>query len=45
VPWQELGVALIVFGALAYLGRRLFVRPRPKAPVSFVPLSSLRTRK
>ena len=42
---QEIGVAVIVLGALAFLARRLFGRPpdQPKA-VTFVPIDKLRKK-
>jgi hypothetical protein len=46
--WQEVGVVLIVAGAVAYLARKLFgigPKPRPKRPPSFVPLSELKRRR
>jgi hypothetical protein len=44
--WQEVGVVVIVAGAVGYLARKLFgVGPRPKRPQSFVPLSDLKRRR
>ena len=45
MPWQGLGVLAIVAGAVYYLGRKLFVRPRAKTTTSFIPLASLKKRK
>jgi hypothetical protein len=44
--WQEVGVVVIVGGAVAYLARKLFgAAPRRKTPPSFVPLSQLKRRR
>jgi len=44
--WQELGVIVIVGGAVAYLARKFFgTAPRRKPPPSFVPLSQLKRRR
>jgi hypothetical protein len=44
MTWQELGVAAIVAGAVAFLVRRFVGRRRPRKPAeTFVPLSSLRS--
>ena len=44
--WQEVGVVVIVAGAVAYLARQLFsTGHKKKAPSSFVPLSELKRRK
>lgn len=44
--WQEVGVVLIVGGAVVYLARKLFgPGPRSKRPRSFVPLSDLKRRR
>jgi hypothetical protein len=43
--WQDIAVALIVCGAVAFLLRRVVGRRRRKATAqSFVPLSSLKKR-
>jgi hypothetical protein len=43
--WQDIAVALIVCGAVAFLLRRIVGRRRRKATAqSFVPLSSLKKR-
>lgn len=41
--WQEAGVVLIVSGAVAYLVRKIFGRPR-KGTSTFVPLSKVKKR-
>jgi hypothetical protein len=44
MTWQELVVAAIVAGAVAFLVRRLVGRRKPRKPAeTFVPLSSLRS--
>ena len=42
--WQEVGVALIVCGAVLFLARRLFGfrAKKKKSTVTFVPLGSLK---
>jgi hypothetical protein len=41
--WQDIAVALVVCGAVAFLLRRVIGRRRPKPSAhSFVPLSSLK---
>jgi hypothetical protein len=43
---QDVGVVVIVGGAVAYLARKLFgVGPKRKTPPSFVPLSDLKRRR
>jgi hypothetical protein len=43
--WQDIAVALIVCGAVAFLLRRVVARRRRKTTAqSFVPLSSLKRR-
>ena len=44
MPWQEIGVVVVVAGAIYYLARKLFglgVR-RKKASPTFIPLDSLK---
>lgn len=44
MSWQEVGVVVVVAGAVYYLARKLFglgVR-RKKAPPTFIPLESLK---
>jgi hypothetical protein len=44
MPWQEVGVVVVVAGAVYFLARKLFgigVR-RKKAPSTFIPLESLK---
>lgn len=41
--WQEVGVVLIVGGAVAYLFRKIAGRPR-RGTSTFVPLSEVRRR-
>lgn len=42
---QELGTALIVLGAVAFLARRLFGREKaPKTATTFVPIGDLRKK-
>lgn len=47
MPWQEIGVVLIVGAAVTYLARKLFgVGDRTrKTKTSFVPLDALKKRK
>ena len=42
IDWQTAGVVVIVAGAVWYLARKFFGRPKSKATASFVPLSSLK---
>lgn len=42
---QEIGVAIVVLAAVAFLARRFFGRPRkPKTAATFVPLSQLKKK-
>ena len=42
---QEIGVAVVVLGAVAFLARRFFGGPRkPKKAATFVPLSTLKKK-
>lgn len=44
--WQEIGVAIVVAGAVAFLVSRVIGRRRREKPAqTFVPLSSIRTRR
>jgi hypothetical protein len=44
MSWQEIAVAVIVAGAVAFLLRRFIGRRRPGTPAeTFVPLSSLKS--
>ena len=46
MSWQEIGVALIVAGAVAFLVLRVTGRRRRQKPAqTFVPLSSLKNRR
>ena len=38
--WQDVGVVLVVGGAIYYLARKFFARPAPRTTTSFVALSS-----
>lgn len=43
---QEIGVALVVLAALAFLARQFFgVGRKPRKAVTFVPLASLKNKK
>jgi hypothetical protein len=42
IDWQTVGVAVIVAGAVWYLGRKFFGRPKAKPTTSFVPLATLK---
>jgi hypothetical protein len=44
VSWQELGVVVVVAGAVYYLWQKL-LRPAKPRRSSFVPLSDLKRRK
>jgi hypothetical protein len=44
VSWQDLGVVVVVAGAVYYLWRKL-LRPAKSKRGSFVPLSDLKRRK
>lgn len=41
--WQEVGVVLVVGGAIVYLVRKIFGRPR-KGTSTFVPLAKVKRR-
>ena len=43
--WQEVGVVVVVGGAVYYLARKFFARPAARTPVSFVALKDLKKRK
>jgi hypothetical protein len=47
MPWQEVGVVLVVMGAVAYLARKLFGigERKRKTNTSFVPLDQLKKNK
>ncbi len=43
---QEVGTAVIVLGAVAFLVRQLFGRaPKSKVPTTFVPIGDLKKKK
>jgi hypothetical protein len=42
--WQEAGVALIVAAAVAFLVRKVFVRPRQKPAEAFIPLGKVKSK-
>jgi hypothetical protein len=42
VTWQDVGVVVVVGGAVYYLARKLFGRPARKVTTTFVPLKSLK---
>jgi hypothetical protein len=42
MTWQDLGVVVVVGGAVYYLARKFFGRPARKVTTSFVPLKSLK---
>ena len=44
MSWQDVGVMVVVAGAVYYLWRKL-LRPAKRRPSSFVPLSDLKRRK
>lgn len=44
--WQELGVLMVVVGAVLFLARRLFPSATPaRGTTTFVPLSSVKPRR
>ena len=46
MDWQTAGVVVIVIGAVVFLARKLFVRPRRKTgATAFIPLGSLKKKK
>jgi hypothetical protein len=42
--WQDAGVAAVFLGAIVFLARKFFVRPKTKSTTAFVPLSSLKKK-
>jgi hypothetical protein len=42
VSWQDVGVVIVVGGAVYYLARKFFGRPARKVPTTFVPLKNLK---
>ncbi len=42
MTWQDLGVVIVVGGAVAYLARKFFGRPTRKVATTFVPLKNLK---
>lgn len=47
MPWQEIGVVVLVLGAVAYLARKLFGigERKRKTNTSFVSLDSLKKKR
>lgn len=41
---QEIGVAVIVLAAVAFLAHKFFGRPKPRQAVTFVPLGKLKKK-
>jgi len=42
MTWQDLGVVAVVGGAVYYLARKFFGRPKRRVTTTFVPLKSLK---
>jgi hypothetical protein len=47
MPWQEIGVVIVVIGAVVYLARKLFGigERKRKANTSFVSMDSLKKKR
>lgn len=41
---QELGVVVVVIGALVFLARRLFGKFKPRGAATFVPLTTIKRK-